>query len=65
MLFLQQSNQTQFFVNGETICFNGKNAELLKNLADKRTLAPQKIDDVVLLKQLLDWYSLGYLSFDR
>lgn len=65
MLFLQQSDQTQFFVNGETICFNGKNAELLKNLADKRTLAPQKIDDVVLLKQLLDWYSLGYLSFDR
>jgi len=65
MLFLQHAEQTQFFMNGEAVNFTKNNAELLKKLADKRAIAPQKIEDEALLKQLFDWYGLGYLTFNN
>ncbi|MDZ4142519.1 MAG: cupin domain-containing protein [Methylotenera sp.] len=61
MLFFADS----FFINGEHASFTGESANLLKALADNRRIEARANLDVVLLKQLYDWYIAGYLSFNR
>lgn len=58
----------QFYLNGESITASSLQAEALKTLADQRQLAPADAktitNDEVLLQQLLDWHSAGYLQFE-
>ncbi len=61
MLFFADS----FFINGEHASFTGESASLLKMLADNRRIEASVNLDVVLLKQLYDWYIAGYLSFNH
>lgn len=52
-----------FFLNGESISVKVKTTELLKMLADKRSIPASNIQDAELLQQLYDWYIAGYLNF--
>ncbi len=58
----------QFYLNGESITASSLQAEALKTLADQRQLAPADAktitNDEVLLQQLHDWHSAGYLQFE-
>ena len=57
-----------FYLNGESVKFTEKSAEILKILADHRHLKPAEFVigtvDEKLLEQLRDWYLAGYLQFD-
>ncbi|MGB4812829.1 MAG: winged helix domain-containing protein, partial [Methylophilaceae bacterium] len=53
-----------FYMNGEEVNFKDTSTETLKNLADKRQILPNNIDNPTLLKQLYDWYLAGYICFD-
>jgi 50S ribosomal protein L16 3-hydroxylase len=65
MLFFDDN----FFMNGEMVQFSGESATILKSLADNRHIATDdikayKIQDALLLQQLYDWYTAGYLRFE-
>jgi 50S ribosomal protein L16 3-hydroxylase len=60
MLFIE----SHFYLNGEVAKHTDASADLLKRLADQRHILPCIIDDAVLLKQLHEWYSAGYLNTD-
>ncbi|MBM3351068.1 MAG: cupin domain-containing protein [Betaproteobacteria bacterium] len=56
-----------FYLNGERIVCESPSAELLKVLADQRSVSAEALSqgelDKVLLEQLRDWYHAGYLQF--
>lgn len=57
-----------FYLNGESVKFTEKPAEMLKKLADHRHIKPADFGieaiDEKLLAQLRDWYIAGYLQFN-
>lgn len=57
-----------FYLNGESVKFADKSAEILKILADHRHIKPAELEigavDEKLLEQLRDWYLAGYLQFN-
>jgi 50S ribosomal protein L16 3-hydroxylase len=59
-----------FYLNGESITASTKSAPLLKALADDRIITVEEIKqsgeiDTTLIAQLHDWYSAGYLYFNK
>ncbi len=64
MLFINN----QFYLNGETVAFVNKSADLLSKLADRRQLSTDDINhrqplDEKLQQQLHTWYLAGFLDF--
>jgi 50S ribosomal protein L16 3-hydroxylase len=53
-----------FYLNGETVLSDVKSVEVLRSLADKRTISSYQTPDATLLQQLYDWYITGYLYFE-
>jgi 50S ribosomal protein L16 3-hydroxylase len=54
-----------FFLNGESLCPGARDARLLRELADRRTLPGRRLAGSPLATLVMQWHRSGYLHLER